>query len=72
MALAQLYRIGLPYLSWRSDEHVKHAREAGKQQLTFTLTDHLLRDVGLLDGHRTPARTTRPVCSARDMIDRYR
>ncbi|GLS22652.1 hypothetical protein GCM10007874_56720 [Labrys miyagiensis] len=63
--------IRLPYLGWKS-------RVAGKAALrgasigTPNLPRHLLRDIGLLDGHETPRGRAEPSATARDMVERYR
>jgi hypothetical protein len=75
MTMAQLHRIGLPYFGWKSSGSIKQIEEAGKRPGALSqrnLSDHLLRDIGLLDGHEAARQLEEPACSSRDLIDRYR
>jgi len=75
MTMAQLHRIGLPYFGWKSAGSPRQVEEAGKRPGALShryLSDHLLRDIGLLDGHEAARQSAEPACSSRDLIDRYR
>ncbi len=75
MMAIQLNRIGLPYPLWKSRARARQAAEVGKKlglNSPSRLSDHLLRDIGALDGQDSRRRPDEPACSARDLIDRYR
>ncbi|WP_181161283.1 hypothetical protein [Labrys okinawensis] len=47
------------------------SRPALPKEALRELSDHLLRDIGAIDGHSVKDRP-QPAASARDLIDRYR
>lgn len=63
--------IKLPYLRWRRCPVNEVAICAGSAG-TPNLPGHLLRDIGLLDGHETPRGNAEPPATARDLVERYR
>ena len=63
--------IKLPYLGWKSRIASKAAIRAGSTG-SPNLPGHLLRDIGLLDGHETPRGRAELPATARDMVERYR
>ncbi|OCC00433.1 hypothetical protein BA190_34075 [Labrys sp. WJW] len=74
MIVARIEPIGQAY-SYRADAVHDETQPAGRAALRKValreLPDHLLRDIGVIDGHVKGDRPE-PAASARDLIDRYR
>jgi hypothetical protein len=70
MTIALFAVIRLPYFRWK--QRVVVAGCAPQGEGAPNLSGHLLRDIGLMDGHETIPARGEPACSARDLSDRYR
>lgn len=76
MIVARIERIGQAY-SCRADTGHGKTQPARRptlpKEVLCELSDHLLRDIGAIDGHAEHDRPEpEPDASARDLIDRYR
>ncbi|WP_454812361.1 hypothetical protein [Labrys neptuniae] len=75
MTAVQFHHIDLSYCNAREDRQgARLPRTSGRRRLVglFGFSDHLLRDIGVLDGQPVRGRPTEAAASAYDLMDRYR
>ncbi len=75
MTAVQFHHIELSYCNAGEDRQGgRLPRTSAPRHLTglFGFSDHLLRDIGVLDGRPVRGRPVEAAASARDLIDRYR
>lgn len=75
MTVVQFYHIDPSYCTAREDRQgagLPRASVRGRLAGLLGFSDHLLRDIGVLDGQPVRDRPTEAAASAYDLIDRYR
>ncbi|MDT3377996.1 hypothetical protein RNI52_11770 [Labrys neptuniae] len=75
MTAVQFNRIGQSYCGHADSERVAKPNETFIRPRfigPYDLSDHLLRDIGVLDGNTGRGKGNNGAFSARDLIDRYR
>ena len=75
MTVVQFHHIDLSYCTaqeGRQGAGLPRTSARGRLAGLFGFSDHLLRDIGMLDGQPVRGRPTEAAASAHDLIDRYR